>query len=165
MRAQNNKSQTRRNPQTYLWRSIKTPIKNNTESERVLRKRPPNAGQSIPSHWRVSVLPFTVRNHDNSPGWWRARVDRCWVAQRRDTYAIAPYFPMYPAFSIFCTRGSLSGSSMVHHSGSIQSFKQQKGQCTRWFCWCLCDNAGFGGKCGAVVGVLVWRCSVWSTLW
>ncbi|XP_042571730.1 anoctamin-3-like [Cyprinus carpio] len=32
---------------------------------------------------------------------------------------------MYPAF-IFCTRGSLSGTTMVHHSGSIQSFKQQK---------------------------------------
>ncbi|XP_056595449.1 anoctamin-3 isoform X3 [Triplophysa dalaica] len=37
---------------------------------------------------------------------------------------------MYPAFSIFCTRGSFSGSSMVHHSGSIQSFKQQKGMHT-----------------------------------
>lgn len=103
----------------------------------------------IPSnHWRVSVHPLTVRNHDNSPGWWSARVDRCWVAQRRDTYAIAPYFPMYPAF-IFCTRGSLSGTTMVHHSGSIQSFKQQKGQCERCFCGCLCVITYFGWKCGS----------------
>ncbi|XP_016394053.1 anoctamin-3-like [Sinocyclocheilus rhinocerous] len=36
---------------------------------------------------------------------------------------------MYPAF-IFCTRGSLSITTMVHHSGSIQSFKQQKGMHT-----------------------------------
>lgn len=56
---------------------------------------------------------------------------------RENTYASSPLFLMYSAVLLFVIRNLISAGNqlnvaMVHHSGSIQSFKQQKGW---WLVW------------------------------
>lgn len=66
---------------------------------------------------------------------WGLRIAREIVWQDgscENTYASPPQFPMYSAILLFQIRNSINAGNqlnvaMVHHSGSIQSFKQQKG--------------------------------------
>lgn len=109
-------------------------------------------------------------HHDNSLGWWWWGVEggACGAETgvagvcaspvrsvagwelREHVYAAPPQFPMYSAVLLFEIRnlfnaGNQLNVAMVHHSGSIQSFKQQKGWSLMGlfrFQWCLmfeCD--------------------------
>lgn len=63
--------------------------------------------------------------------------DRWQDGSWENTYAAPPLFSMYSAILLFEIRNLINAGNqlnvaMVHHSGSIQSFKQQKGWSLMW---------------------------------
>ena len=89
---------------------------------------------------------ITARCHDDNPGWRSSRgLDRCLVCaslsrsrgnvrELQGHLRIPTSSPMIAAALAlrllnFCIGRNHLNVTMVHHSGSIQSFKQQKGRC------------------------------------